>query len=485
MSKFQSLEAYEAGLSAGYQLLPTRFTKLNSDEYVLSNQAGEYVLLDRPNLAKFVNHGLRPNDWAYGDLKGKHFLIDGDSAVPLDLLALKVRTKYRRLPDFTALHMFVVSLRCEHSCPYCQVSRQSDDKTTFDMSTETADKALDLVFRSPSPSIKIEFQGGEPLLNFDLIRHIVARAEIINTTAQRSLQFVIATNLALITDEILDFCREHEIQISTSLDGPKDIHSKNRPRPGNDSYERAVAGIKKVRAALGRDKVSALMTTTQISLDRVVDIIDEYIAQGFHGIFLRTLSPYGFAIKTKFYNAYGTERWLEFYKEGLDYILRLNKQGHHFIEFFTATVLAKMITPYDTGYVDLMSPAGMGIAAVIYNYNGEVYASDESRMLAEMGDKTFVIGNVHNNSYEEIFLSDALLDPLEQSFAPSAPMCSECAFEPYCGSDPVFHHATQGSFVGRKPTSAFCSRNMSIFRHLITLMKDPETRAIFQRWVQR
>jgi sulfatase maturation enzyme AslB (radical SAM superfamily) len=86
--------------------------------------------------------------------------MDEESTVALDLLALKVRTKLRRLPDFTGLHIFVVSLRCEHSCPYCQVSRQSDDKTAFDMSPETAEKALSLVFRSPSPNIKIEFQGG-------------------------------------------------------------------------------------------------------------------------------------------------------------------------------------------------------------------------------------------------------------------------------------------------------------------------------------
>ena len=80
----------------------------------------------------------------------------------MDLLALKQRTKLIQLANFTSLHIFVVSLRCEHSCPYCQVSRQSDDKLAFDMSQETADKALAAVFESPSSAIKIEFQGGDP-----------------------------------------------------------------------------------------------------------------------------------------------------------------------------------------------------------------------------------------------------------------------------------------------------------------------------------
>jgi radical SAM protein with 4Fe4S-binding SPASM domain len=131
-----------------------------------------------------------------------------------------------------------------------------------------------------------------------------------------------------------------------------------------------------------------------------------------------------------------------------------------------------------------MSPSGIGIAAVVYNYDGDVYASDEARMLAEMGDKTFRLGNVHTDVYEDIFQSEALLDPLESSFAGSAPMCSDCAYEPFCGADPVFHYATQGDFVGRKPLSDFCHRNMAIFRHLIALMRtDDEARRIFLSWI--
>src|SRR5436305_290687 len=75
------------------------------------------------------------------------------------------------------LHIFVTTLRCEHSCHYCQVSRQSADRVKYDMSEETALRALDLMFRSPASHLTLEFQGGEPLLNFDLIRFIVPRAK--------------------------------------------------------------------------------------------------------------------------------------------------------------------------------------------------------------------------------------------------------------------------------------------------------------------
>jgi uncharacterized protein len=485
MSKFEPLSVYEKGLGNEYRLLPLRFTEFDADSYVLTHFVGEYQVLSRAKTREFLKHELPSATPEYLALKGKHFLLDADSDVALDLLALKARTKFERMSNFTGLHLFVVTLRCEHSCPYCQVSRQNDDKREFDMTTETADKAIDLVFRSPNPNLKIEFQGGEPLLNFPMVQYVVRAAQERNIVAKRNLGFVIATNLAVVSDEVLEFCRDNTIHISTSLDGPADLHNRNRPRPGGDSHARALDGIRRVREALGREWVSAVMTTTSASLERARDIVDEYVSLDFDGIFLRPLSPYGFAIKTKWFAAYDSEKWLKFYFEGLDYIIALNKAGVSFAEFYASTILTKMLTPFQPGFVDLMSPAGIGIGALVYNYEGSVYASDESRMLAEMGDNAFRLGSVAD-AYEDLMLSDNLLDPLEQSFAGSAPMCSTCAFEPYCGADPVYHYATQGDFVGRKPTSGFCQRNMAIFRGLIARMeRDPETRQIFLRWANR
>jgi len=485
MSKFQPINFYRPK-NAPYQLLPFRFSLLKGDLYVLSNFVGEYKILQREKLYSFARHQLPADDSDYIDLRAKQFLLDDSNSIAPQLLSIKTRTKYSRLADFTALHIFVVSLRCEHSCPYCQVSRQSEDRDSFDMTEEVADRSLELTFQSPSQNIKIEFQGGESLLNFDLIKYIVVQAKKINEKVNKHLGFVIATNLAPVTHEMLLFCKEHDIVISTSLDGPSDLHNKNRPRPGKNSYEKAIEGIRLVREVLGQDKVSALMTTTEASLNRVKDIIDEYIKNDFDGIFLRHLSPYGFAIKTKSYRAYSTERWLDFYKEGLQYIIELNKMGVPFREYYACTILSKMLTNSDPGFVDLMNPSGMGIAAIVYNYDGSVHPSDESRMLAEMGDNTFRMGNVLENTYEEIFSSEALVKPLEESFTLSAPMCSDCAFESFCGADPVYHYATSKDFLAKKPESDFCHRNMSIFKYLICLMEeDPYVKRLFFRWAHR
>ena len=108
-------------------------------------------------------------------------------------------------------------------------------------------RAVDVALSAPASRIKIEFQGGEPLLNFELVRTIVGAVRERAPTRNKTVEFVIASNLALLTDEILEFCRENSILLSTSLDGPADLHNRNQPRPSGNSHELAVAGIRRRR----------------------------------------------------------------------------------------------------------------------------------------------------------------------------------------------------------------------------------------------
>ncbi|BAZ18409.1 radical SAM domain-containing protein (plasmid) [Calothrix sp. NIES-4071] len=482
ISKFKTIDFYQS--KSAYNLLPYRFLSLDSQRYIVTNLAGEYIILSLDELQRFTRKQLTYDDSIYNELKSKHFLYDDESDIALELLAVKYRTKQSYVANFTGLHIFVVTLRCDHSCPYCQVSRQSEDKMSFDMTREIADKGIEILFKSPSSTLKVEFQGGESLLNFELIKYIVEQVETKNITFGKYIKFVIATNLSPLNNEILEYCFHRNIYISTSLDGSEKLHNTNRPKQGNDSYAKSVAGIERVRQKLGQNSVSALMTTTHESLKYPREIIDEYLRLGFKSIFLRSISPYGFAVKTVNSTGYDMNEWLDFYKEALAYIIELNQAGVKFVEEYTALVLKKILTPYPTGYVDLQSPAGIGISVIIFNYNGEVYASDEARMLAEMNDKTFKLGNLLTDSYEQIFTSDILIETIYETMLEGVPRCTDCAFIPYCGSDPVYHHATQNDKVGYKLTSDFCHKNMSIIKHIIKLMEtQPDIKTILESWL--
>lgn len=87
-------------------------------------------------------------------------------------------------------------------------------------------------------------------------------------------------------------------------------------------------------------------------------LIDHYRSLGFPSIFLRPISPYGFALKTRKKVGYETSDFLAFYVEALDYILSLNAAGEPFEETYASILLRHMLTPFHSGYLDLRSPAG-------------------------------------------------------------------------------------------------------------------------------
>jgi His-Xaa-Ser system radical SAM maturase HxsB len=340
------------------------------------------------------------------------------------------------------------------------------------------------MFSSPSPVLTMEFQGGESLLAFDLIKRMVPYAKTKAKHLNKDLELVITTNLSQMSGEILSYCKQEQIKISTSLDGPASVHNANRPRPGNDSHDLAIKNIRKCREMLGGENVAALMTTTQLSLQYPREIIDEYVRMDFHNIFLRPISPYGFALKTAHKTGYEMDEFLEFYKKGLNYIIELNRNGYELVEFYTAVLLRKILTPHGVGYVDLQSPAGAVFDVAVYNYDGDIYVSDESRMLAEMGDHSFRIGNVHTSTRSSLLKNDQFVGLLDAWCNEALPGCSDCALQTYCGADPIFHRATQGDSIGHRPTSGFCRRNKETIKHIIELLdkNDPHITALFWSW---
>ena len=482
---FYPVESYST-TEPGYRLLPFRFLRLDEQSEVLVNEVGEFHIGPIGTARALVRRELSRGSDLYSTLKAKQFLTDDSSLALLELLGTKYRTKSSFINGFTKLHIFVVTLRCDHSCHYCQVSRQTADKNAYDMSLETAEKSVDLMMKTRAKNVTMEFQGGEPLLAFDLIRHIVPLARKKATALGKDLDIVVTSNLANATDDMLLYLRDENVKVSTSLDGPGTIHNMNRPRPGNNSYELTIRNIDRARKILGYDRVAALMTTTQLSLEHPTEIIDEYVRQGFHSIFLRPISPYGFAVKSQKKTGYQLEAFLKFYRTGLEHILEINRKGYDLAEVYAKILLTKILTPYATGYVDLQSPAGAGISVLVYNYDGDVYATDESRMLAEMGDQTFRLGNVRQHSHKDIFTGDAFLNLVAASCNQSLTGCSDCAFQPYCGSDPIYNHATQGDIFGYRPTSDFCKRNLEIIKYLLRLVaeQDKQTMRIVWAWIQ-
>lgn len=472
-----------------YRLLPLRFMRMNSGhdrDILLTSETGEYMHITDPQLQALGRFEVQPDTPLYKDLLARHFIYEQGGHDPVPEMTAQYRSRKDFLFQGPALHLFVVTLRCNHTCQYCQVSRAPLGGSGHDLSEADALAAVDRLFESNAHALTVEFQGGEPLLAFERVRQIVEWVSKRNVLEQRDIQFVITTTLHHLTDEILDFAKQHRIQFSTSLDGPASLHNANRPTPSRDSYERTVKGIEWVRERLGHDAVSALTTLTSRSLKQPKAIIDEYVSHGFSSISLRPLSPYGFASKSAHRLDYPIARYLAFYKEALAYLLEINQQGVYLSESYASLLLKNILTPFSSGYVDLRSPAGAGTAALVYNYDGYVYPSDEARMLLEMGEDGLRLGTVHQ-PLPELLASPVMQALLASGVAEALPGCSDCAFVPYCGADPVEHYARQGDPIGHRAFSSFCKKNMGLLKHLFGLLRDgdDDVQRVLLSWLNR
>ena len=144
------------------------------------------------------------------------------------------------------------------------------------------------------------------------------------------------------------------------------------------------------------------ITVSRFSLSFHKQMIDEYLKLGFDDVYLRPLNPFGFT-KNHFKKiGYTVKEYLDFYKKAINYMIELNLKGKKFREKTAYTFLTKILTDYDPNHLDFRSPCGAGIGQLAYNYNGDVYTCDEGRMLSMMDDESFRLGNVRENTYQEI-----------------------------------------------------------------------------------
>jgi His-Xaa-Ser system radical SAM maturase HxsB len=275
----------------------------------------------------FTEKKLEIRSPEYYDLKSQNFLTHEFNGTTARVVSSQWRTKKTFIYGGPKLHIFVPTLRCNQKCGYCQASRVSSTTSGFDMTEATASRAIDLMLASPAPTVTMEYQGGEPILAFDLVRWMTETAIERASSLRKTIQFVICTNLTLLTDTHLAFFARHHVAVSTSLDGPAEIHDRNRPLTGAGTHATVVRNIQRCQEALDKGSVSALMTTTIHSLPHPREIVEEYIERGLNSIFLRELNPYGFAAKSSKAIGYDLGDFLSFYREAVAYILELNRRG--------------------------------------------------------------------------------------------------------------------------------------------------------------
>ncbi|HHP0322430.1 His-Xaa-Ser system radical SAM maturase HxsB [Acinetobacter baumannii] len=468
-------------LFSNTELMPFNFKRMANENYLITSVTGDFEFISNENLRKLIAKDESLDIELYLKLKSKFFLISKNALGTKRALASRLHSKKSTVLNGPALHIIVVTIQCMHSCSYCQVSRKQEGDE-FTISKEDLFLACDTIFESTSETLTVEFQGGDPLLRYDLVKTAIEYISEKNKLHNRLIRFVVTTTLHQLTSEMCSFFKEHQVVLSTSIDGLADLHNKNRPIANQDAYERTLEGLELARKELGQDSVSALMTTTRKSLDYPHEIVDAYVKLDFKEIFIRGLSDYGFAKKNSKRLAPTQSEFLNFYSKALERVLYWNNEGYELIEVHAAILLNKILSPFDQGYIDLQSPSGAGLGCMVYNYDGYVYPSDEARMLKETGDISLRLGKI-GEPLSQLLSSNLQRNIIASSLNFNDPSCRECAYLPYCGPDPISAYNEFKMMAPPTHLTSHCKRYMGLFDLIFNKYQDSVSfRKIARRW---
>lgn len=353
------------------------------------------------------------------------------------------------------LHIVVTTKRCNLNCTYCHMNPEpvGASKSTFDLQPEVASRIARFAMDSPNPDLMFEFQGGEPFLNFAGMTYFIDEIRRLNATAGKNIKFSVVSNLMVVTDEQLAYCRDNGVSISYTLNGPQMIHDHFRiTRSGSGSFNTVVNRIRDIQA-----KFPGLLSTSPlcvIGADNAKDLkqmLDFYHEAGFAGVAILKLKNLGNAVKGRL--KFDMREYLEYYTDALDYLYEKNKSsGRAYSERSLRVVLSKIMCDVDLGFVDWRNPIGDVTGALTYDYDGEILPSDEARSLRS----EFTIGNVMDLTYDEMIRRKESYKTINLSLRDRDSECRECAYNPYCGIPPVLEFGKTGNAAPKPHESEDC-----------------------------
>ncbi len=187
-------------------------------------------------------------------------------------MAGKLKEKTSGVVKALCLH---VAHTCNLNCAYCFASQGKYHGERALMSFEVGKRALDFLVENSGTrrNLEVDFFGGEPLMNFDVVKQLVAYARSIEKEKGKNFRFTLTTNGLLIDDDVIDFANRECANVVLSLDGRREIHDRYRvDYAGNGSFDKIVPKFQKLVKARGGKNYYMRGTFTHRNPDFLKDI---------------------------------------------------------------------------------------------------------------------------------------------------------------------------------------------------------------------
>lgn len=309
---------------------------------------------------------------------------------------------------------------CNLRCKYCFADEGAyHGQKRMLMPFEVGKQALDFLVASSGSRVNLEvdFFGGEPLMNWDVVKRLVEYGRSIEKEKNKKFRFTLTTNGVLLNDEIMDFCNREMKNVVLSIDGRKEVHDMMRPFPnGSGSYDTIIPKIREFarrREELGLEYY-VRGTYTHHNTDFSKDVLS-LADMGFHEISVepvvappemdyaiteddvpKLLSEYD-ALAAEMVKRYKTDREFNFF--------------HFMIDLTGGPCVYKRL-----------SGCGSGTEYLAVTPDGDLYPCHQF-----VGNKDFLMGNVWDG-----IKNTELRDTFKSCNVYSKPACADCFARYYC-----------------------------------------------------
>ena len=326
--------------------------------------------------------------------------------------------------DFKKHHKPVVKALCMHiahdcnlACKYCFAEEGEYHGKRELMSFETGKKALDYLVQNSGNRVNLEvdFFGGEPLMNWDVVKQLVQYGRSIEEANNKKFRFTLTTNGVLLNDEVQDFLNKEMGNVVISLDGRKEVNDNMRPfRNGKGSYDLIVPKFQKLAESRDQNNYYIRGTFTRENLDFSEDV-KHFADLGFKQISIEPVvgpeeDPYSIREQD-------LPQILEEYDKLADEYIKRHKEGNGFTFFHFMIDLSGGPCVYKR-----LSGCGSGTEYLAVTPGGDLYPCHQF-----VGDEDYLLGNV-----DEGIVNPDIVEKFANCNVYSKEKCKNCFAKYYC-----------------------------------------------------
>ena len=306
---------------------------------------------------------------------------------------------------------------CNLACRYCFAEEGEYHGRRAIMSYDVGKKALDFLVANSGnrTNLEVDFFGGEPLMNWEVVKQLVAYGRSLEEEHHKKFRFTITTNGVLLNDEILEFVNKEMGNMVLSIDGRKEVHDRMRPhRGGQGSYDEIVPKFKKAAESRGQMNYYVRGTYTHYNTDFAKDVL--HLADlGFKQISVEPVvapETEDYAIREE-----DLPQLLAQYDELAEEMIKRRKEGngfncfHFMIDLEGGPCVAKRL-----------SGCGSGTEYLAVTPWGDLYPCHQC-----VGNEDFLMGNV-----DEGVLRTDIRDEFKQCNVYAKEKCKDCFAKFYC-----------------------------------------------------